>query len=108
MTDPHQARMKEFFVGVTGDGFPSDVKQKVRIHLCDECFKGLYALAAAPTLDTVVHARWITLNPAADDYEKETGCSGCGNAARLDEEGKELLTTFCPECGAAMDAKEDV
>ncbi len=51
ITDPHQAKMKEFFVCVTGDGYPFDVKQKVRIHLCHECFKGLYALAAAKGAD---------------------------------------------------------
>lgn len=29
----------------------------------------------------------------------EHRCSKCGNAARLDEFGYEILSNFCPDCG---------
>ena len=39
--DVRKARMKEFFVGVTWDGIEEKAKHRVKIHLCNECFKGL-------------------------------------------------------------------
>ena len=44
LTDtPHKIKMKEFYVGVTFDEYgvyPEDSTRKVKIHLCDDCFKG--------------------------------------------------------------------
>jgi hypothetical protein len=42
--------MKEFYVGVDIDYFsgieiPVELKRKIEIHLCDDCFKGLHVIA---------------------------------------------------------------
>lgn len=46
ISDPYTAKMKEFYLGVDTDYFsgiaiPVESKRKVKIHLCDECYKGL-------------------------------------------------------------------
>ena len=46
--DPYEVKMKEFYVGCSfeyRDVFPSKDKRKVKIHLCDDCFKGLNKIA---------------------------------------------------------------
>jgi len=48
MTDPHEARMREFYVGVEfdyGHAFPKPVKVKKKVHLCDECYHSLNEIA---------------------------------------------------------------
>lgn len=48
ITDPHAVKMKEFYVGADFDNgicFPVDVREKTKIHLCDECYKGLHLIA---------------------------------------------------------------
>lgn len=43
--DPHHERMKEFSIGVDyGDRAPVLAKRKIKIHLCDKCFHGLYSI----------------------------------------------------------------
>jgi hypothetical protein len=42
--------MKEFYLGVDTDYFrgiaiPVECKSKIKIHLCDDCFKGLHVIA---------------------------------------------------------------
>ena len=40
--------MKEFYIGATCEGFfvlPHNDKRKVKIHLCDSCFRGLHKIA---------------------------------------------------------------
>ena len=47
MKDPHEAKMKEFYVGCCfdfGGSFPIDAVRKRKVHLCDDCFKGLNKL----------------------------------------------------------------
>lgn len=42
--NPHNVKMKEFYVGTeydSGMAFPINSTRKVKIHLCEECFKGL-------------------------------------------------------------------
>ena len=42
--DPYEVKMKEFYAGCSFENygiFPSNDKRKVKIHLCDDCFKGL-------------------------------------------------------------------
>lgn len=47
--DPHDVKMKEFYVGcestISGHPLPIDVTRKTKIHICDECFKGLNLIA---------------------------------------------------------------
>lgn len=44
--DPFTVKMKEFYLGVdtdclSGIAIPVESRRRVKIHLCDECFKGL-------------------------------------------------------------------
>lgn len=46
ISDPYTVKMKEFYLGVDTDYFsgiaiPVECKSKIKIHLCDDCFKGL-------------------------------------------------------------------
>mgnify|MGYP000658449652 CR=1 FL=1 len=46
ISDPYTVKMKEFYVGVDFDcgsriAIPIESKRKIKIHLCDECYKGL-------------------------------------------------------------------
>lgn len=46
ISDPYTVGMKEFYLGVdvdclSGIAIPIESKRKVKIHLCDECYKGL-------------------------------------------------------------------
>ncbi len=46
--DPYKEKMKEFFVGCHFDYcgvFPENSKRKIKVHLCDDCFKGLHLIA---------------------------------------------------------------
>ena len=47
MTDPHEAKMKEFYVGVFFDNdiWPTNCKTKKTVHLCDKCYRGLSEIA---------------------------------------------------------------
>ena len=44
--DPFTVKMKEFYLGVdtdclSGIAIPVESRRRAKIHLCDECFKGL-------------------------------------------------------------------
>ena len=46
--NPYTAKMKEFYVGCTfekGMALPEDAKQKVKVHLCEQCYRGLCTIA---------------------------------------------------------------
>ena len=48
MKNPHDVKMKEFYIGYTleMDGaLPYCTNQKVKIHLCDDCFRSLKEIA---------------------------------------------------------------
>lgn len=48
ITDPYEEKMKEFFVGCHFDYcgvLPENSKRKVKIHLCDDCYRGLNLIA---------------------------------------------------------------
>lgn len=52
ITDPYEVEMKEFYLGVDTDCFsligiaiPVERKRKIKIDLCDDCFKGLHVIA---------------------------------------------------------------
>ena len=42
ISDPHTVKMKEFYVGVD---FDCGSKRKIKIQLCDDCYKGLHLIA---------------------------------------------------------------
>lgn len=62
----------------------------------------------APTADVapVVHGEWLSWKeadnfiPSPDRHE----CSVCHDAAQVLVNGLELLSDYCPNCGARMDA----
>ena len=73
---------------------------------------GVYAVIAAfPAADVapVVHGRWISWEeagnfvPSPDRHE----CSVCHDAAQVLVNGFELLSDYCPNCGAKMDGGAD-
>lgn len=48
MTDPYEAKMKEFYIGCSYewyDVFPVYSKRKVKVQLCHECYEGLHLIA---------------------------------------------------------------
>ena len=69
--------------------------------------KVLREVSDAPAADVapVVHGRWISWEkagnfvPSPDRHE----CSVCHDAAQVLVNGLELLSDYCPNCGAMMD-----
>lgn len=69
------------------------------------------AIKTAPAADVapVVHARWISWEeagnfvPSPDRHE----CSVCHDAAQVLVNGFELLSDYCPNCGAKMDGGDN-
>lgn len=50
ITNPYIVKMKEFYVGIDIEyfsqiGIPIESKRKIKIQLCDECYKGLNLIA---------------------------------------------------------------
>ena len=48
ITKPHNAKMKEFYIGYTyefGLAFPSFDKRRLKVHLCDDCYHALCEIA---------------------------------------------------------------
>lgn len=50
ISNPHKVKMKEFYVGIDMEYFtriqsPIKSRRRVKIHLCDDCFKGLNTIA---------------------------------------------------------------
>ena len=76
---------------------------------CRACGTGdaIDIIEDAPAADVapVVHGRWISWEkagnyvPSPDRHE----CSVCHDAAQVLVNGLELLSDYCPNCGAKMD-----
>ena len=65
-------------------------------------FLASMSLADAPTIDAVevVHGRWVRCKDWDYDYE----CSVCEGYAVENKDGNyDILTHYCPNCGAKMD-----
>ena len=52
ITDPYTVNMREFYLGFDADclgligiAIPFECMRKIKIHLCDDCFKGLHVIA---------------------------------------------------------------
>lgn len=51
ISNPHTVKMKEFYVGVgdidysSGIVIPLESKRKIKIQICDDCYKGLHLIA---------------------------------------------------------------
>lgn len=46
--NPYEEKMREFFVGCSFEIFgvaPKNEKRKAKIHLCENCYKGLHLIA---------------------------------------------------------------
>lgn len=70
-----------------------------------KCFvEGIPAADVAP----VRHGRWITWEEAGNDIPSphRHECSVCHDAAQVLVNGVELLSDYCPNCGAKMDGTE--
>lgn len=49
ISNPHNVKMKEFYVGIDIEYFtrittPIERKRKIKIQLCDDCYKGLHLI----------------------------------------------------------------
>lgn len=66
-----------------------------------DVIRGVPAADVAP----VVHGRWITWEEAGNDIPSphRHECSVCHDAAQVLINGIELLSDYCPNCGAIMD-----
>lgn len=73
--------------------------------ICTQEINSIPAADVAP----VVHARWISWEeagnfvPSPDRHE----CSVCHDAAQVLINGFELLSDYCPNCGAKMDGGDN-
>lgn len=50
ISDPYTVKMKEFYVGIDMEYFtriqiPIEINRKIKIQLCDDCYKGLHLIA---------------------------------------------------------------
>nr|DAY99139.1 MAG TPA: hypothetical protein [Caudoviricetes sp.] len=50
ISNPHTVKMKEFYLGVDIDCLseiviPIEKKRKIKIQICDDCYKGLHLIA---------------------------------------------------------------
>lgn len=50
ISNPHTVKMKEFYLGVDIDclseiAIPIEKKRKIKIYLCDDCYKGSHLVA---------------------------------------------------------------
>lgn len=51
ISNPHNVKMKEFYVGMmdtdssSGIVIPIESKRKIKIQICDDCYKGLHLIA---------------------------------------------------------------
>lgn len=86
------------------DALLSEIQTMRNQHLLSKCdgakvermARQLPAAEVAP----MVHGRWIRTYEDCDLCHK---CSLCGKSALLDGNEKEVLSPWCPHCGAKMD-----
>lgn len=92
-----------------------ETEYQERLRMLDYCGDTVawnigHAIKAIPTADVapVVHGRWISWQeaenfvPSPDRHE----CSVCHDSAQVLVNGLELLSNYCPNCGAKMDIKD--
>lgn len=97
ITNPYEEKMKEFYVGCHfdyGGVFPENSKRKVKIHLCDDCFKSLYSIAekkAKADQDSIPHKKKIRLPTAIGKAEQKNNCKSIlnGKSRKVKPSGKE-------------------
>jgi hypothetical protein len=58
-------------------------------------------VAAAPTVEPVRYARWVTCNDGSD-FDGETVCTGCNGVSP-----NGWWWRYCPHCGAKMNAGDE-
>lgn len=72
--------------------------------------KNVQSIMELPAADVapVRHGRWITWEEAGNDIPSphRHECSACHDAAQVLVNGVELLSDYCPNCGAKMDGAE--
>ena len=93
------ASLRKIEFELCGGNLPEKYKAFVRRVLNDR------NLIPAADVAPVVHGRWISWEeagncvPSPDRHE----CSVCHDAAQVLVNGFELLSDYCPNCGAKMD-----
>ena len=76
----------------------------------DELYQFIERIKAQPAAEVapMVHARWLD-----EDFPEEMAtvhgfaiCSACGELSHKAEHGYNILSEYCPHCGAKMDLKD--
>lgn len=73
ISDPYTVKMKEFYVGVmdidcsSGIVIPIGSKRKIKIHLCDDCYKGLHLIAEKGSVKTMAEKE-LKIRDFCGDY----------------------------------------
>lgn len=84
------------------------LKKKIRkdYHPTDEIpfFEIMHIISDAPTIEERPKGKWITWREAGNDIASDDRheCSYCHDSAQWLSGGFELLSNFCPNCGADM------
>ena len=97
ITNPYEEKMKEFYVGCHFEYegvFPENSKRKVKVHLCEDCFNGLHAIAekkAKAMQADKPHKKKIRLPTAIGKAEQKNNCKYIlnGKTEKVKPSGKE-------------------
>lgn len=79
---------------------------------CDDYAKGfqtgLKAILKRPTIEAepVRHGRWVH-NVDYEEWAERYVCSECNRNAPTDGDYRQVLTDYCPKCGAKMDGEQE-
>lgn len=84
--------------------FDSPAKTRYQEQLNERTdFKHMIADEPPADVAPVVHGRWIQINGIAPpEHHGKHKCSECGGMA-LEKHMREVLSNYCPNCGAKMD-----
>ena len=98
ITDPYKVKMKEFYIGTVSSLIAycpnSDIQKIKKIHLCEECFKGLHLVAKKSFKEQNIK------KPPTADVEPVVRCKNCihHNNCEIEIAGMFGDNSFCV-CG---------
>ena len=99
---------------IDADAYSNVLREKERFykaHSQEDMIAGLFwarvFLGEQPTVcDSVKHGRWIKITGMAPpEHHGLHYCSVCNEPAPRDKHFREMLSDYCPACGAKMDGE---
>ena len=92
--------LAQYLFRMADDDKVKDPYKRAKIHAYRDAFERLLAL---PTIEAepIKHGRWISTASTLTGYWHK--CSGCGGVAIPYYNGQDILSPYCPWCGARMD-----